>query len=99
VFSGTNVADLVAEPRFRVPATLFVGALAVDLLQYISGTVTWGWFGRTVELRQIGEEDTFKAPRWINWHTNTLFGLKLLLVAVGYRLLLAHLLAKLLPRG
>lgn len=70
-----------------------VTALALDFVQSVYGTVAWGWLHRRKEIDGLDESTDFKAPREINWPTNTLFGAKVVMLSVCYVILLRHLLA------
>ena len=70
---------------------LAIGALALDFLQSLYGTVAWGVFHRTKEKAAVDHESDFKAPREINWPTNTCFVAKVLALAGCYVLLLRYL--------
>jgi hypothetical protein len=74
-------------------ATFAVGALALDLLQSIYGTVAWGVFHRRKEHEGLDDETDFKAPRQINWPTNWLFVGKIVALSASYSLLFRHLVA------
>jgi len=87
--SPTVASSLVA------PAFLIVAALAVDLLQYVSATLIWGYYGRWLEVRTnsgLKMPDGF--PRSINWSTNVFFWLKIGLMTWAYALMLLHLARK-----
>jgi len=86
-----------AIPRdLLVPGILIVLGLALDLLQYISGTVSWGVYARTQANSGRKASDTVKPPRWLNWPQNTTFCLKLASIVVAYVLLLSFLMRKVL---
>ena len=121
-------SGFVWDPSLRWTATLFVAALALDLLQYVYASLAWGVFhrqkeitlrhsayNRSTDLRTTGractleflqegapytmtssspipdQQETFKAPRFINWPTNVCFWLKAATTFAGYILLLIHL--------
>lgn len=77
--------------RLALATGLIVTSLALDLLQYLYGSVAWGIFHRYKELSGVGEDKEFTAPAKINWPTNGLFWLKQLPVLGAYALLLRHL--------
>jgi hypothetical protein len=80
-------------PRILVWAgTSAVIALAMDFLQSSYGTLIWGRIHRQKELAGIPADAEFKNRPWVNWPTNTFFGLKVGAVIVCYFLLLRHLL-------
>ena len=74
-------------------ATFAVGTLALDVLQSLYGTVAWGVFHRRKEHEGLSHEEEFKAPRQINWPTNSLFAGKVVALAVSYGFLFRHLFA------
>lgn len=82
---------------FRLTTTLVLAgtfavvALAFDFLQSLYGTVAWGILHRRKELAGVDDEHVFKAPRQINWPTNTLFVVKVVALVACYSLLLRHL--------
>jgi len=76
------------------PGLFVVAALALDLVQYISGTIAWGAYGRVKELTGTSADADFQAPRWLNWPANVAFYGKLLCVAVAYVYLLQYLLER-----
>lgn len=89
--SGGTVAMPIA---LIGPAALFIGGLACDLLQYVSGTLIWGAFHRVQEQRLgAGSKKPLTAPAYFNWPGLFFFWSKLALILVGYLLLLHHLLS------
>lgn len=87
-----NTSDNVVLPLILLWAGSFaVGALFLDFLQYLYATVAWGWLHRLKETAGVSDVDDFKAPRVINWPTNTFFGFKAVSVALAYVLVLIHL--------
>jgi len=73
------------------PAFLIAASLGADLLQYIYGTLAWGIYHRYRERKyNASEEMEFEAPSWMNWGTNALFALKLLLITWGFVLVLSY---------
>jgi hypothetical protein len=77
-----------------LPLIFFVATLSFSLLQYLWGTMIWGYFTRKEEkkLTDVANEDPeLEAPAWYNWPTNTFFCLKTISVIIGYILLFIHL--------
>src|SRR5437016_3324240 len=56
-----------------VPAILIVSSLALDLAQYLAGSLLWGAYHRRQERAGVRETATLLAPRWINWPAVTFF--------------------------
>lgn len=85
----------VAVPAALIgPAALFIGGLACDLLQYVSGTLIWGAFHRIQEERLgAGSKKPLTAPAYFNWPGLFFFWAKLALILIGYVLLLHYLLS------
>lgn len=80
-----------------LPASLFTGALAFDLLHYVLASAMWGGFIRYLEQRKkVFRNKQFKAPRWINWPGNMFFVLKAICASAAYVLLLRFLLGALI---
>jgi hypothetical protein len=75
-----------------LPATLVIAALAVDLLQYIYGSIAWDqiFHAKEVELDH-NEETEFTVSRWVNRPTFLAFYVKLTLVVASYLMLLKFL--------
>jgi hypothetical protein len=74
-------------------ATFAVIVLALDVLQSLYGTIAWGVLHRRKEHEGLGHDAEFKAPREINWPTNSLFAGKVVALAVCYGFLFRHLFA------
>ena len=74
---------------WRSPLILFVGALALDLLQYYWLAGFWGAFARFKERKE--EQEFGGAPEWGNWVGLLCFWSKGLLVAIGYVMLIGVL--------
>lgn len=79
-----------------LPLVLIVLGLALDLLQYVSGSIIWGFYQRWKEKR-VEEDADFEAPRQLNWPAIGFFALKAPAVVAAYALLLSFLARTLLP--
>ena len=91
--SGGTVAMPIA---LIGPAALFIGGLACDLLQYVSGTLIWGAFHRIQEQRLgAGSKKPLTAPVYFNWPGLLFFWSKLALILIAYALLLAYMMTAL----
>lgn len=79
---------------FFLPIALFCITLGFDLMQYISGTLVWGWFSRHNERKyqDATEEPDLKAPSWFNWPGIAFFTLKLVAISLGYVFLIKAIL-------
>jgi len=73
------------------PALFLVGGLAIDLLQYIYGTIAWGILHRLKEKAGVEEAKNFRAPKRINYPTIFLFWLKVIVMIIAYYFLLLYL--------
>ena len=69
-----------------------IGALAGDFLQSLYGTVAWGTLHRKKELQGIAIDEEFKAPKWINWPTNSFFAAKMAALVASYAFLFSFML-------
>lgn len=83
-----STSEIKLEKEFLVPLILFVISLALDLLQYLTSTITWSMFHRIKEKSDIQEDSDFKAPRWFNWPPLIMFYLKVFATISGYAVLL-----------
>jgi hypothetical protein len=70
-------------PILRYAGVLLLIGLALDFLQYITGTVIWGSYHRYKE-KKVSNSDEFLAPKQINWPVNTLFVLKHAATFISY---------------
>lgn len=91
--TGDGAAAVV--PTALVPALLcFAVSLGLDLLQYLSASLIWGYYHRHQEkwLDANGSaKDAFRAPVYFNWPAVACFWLKSLSVVAGQALLIAFL--------
>lgn len=85
-FRVTGDDKLIIPSVLRYAGVLLVMGLALDFLQYITGTIVWGSYHRYKESRVTNDED-FLAPRQINWPVNILFVLKQVVIFIAYILL------------
>jgi len=84
--------DKISIPQnLLFPVALLVIGLAFDLLQYLTASVVWGAYHTHKERLGTKEDEEFKAPRQINWLTNTFFGLKIIPIVWAYILILKYL--------
>jgi hypothetical protein len=75
---------------------MFVVSLGCDFLQYLYASTAWSIFRRKKELEVIsGENDSFLAPKQINWATNVFFYAKSACVLSGYVILVVVIGARL----
>jgi len=91
IFKEDKGGPLAVPDALLLPAALFVIALALDLVQYVYGSLAWGAFSRYHEGRQISATAELSAPMYINWPTLFCFWLKLTLCIVSYALVLTHI--------
>lgn len=85
---GTAVS-LPNEPLLSLK--LVVVCLALDLLQYIFGSICWGAFQRLKERAGTSEASDFTAPSAINWAAITCFWSKTVVLVYAYWVLFAYL--------
>jgi hypothetical protein len=79
------------------PTVFLVLSLALDLLQYIVATASWGIFHRFHEnkLKKATDNPELDAPRWVNWFPLITFWSKLTSVVIAYWFLLTFLMKEL----
>ena len=73
------------------PLKLVVVCLALDLLQYVFGTIVWGIFHRMKERSGTSDSSDFKAPRSINWPALACFWSKTGVLSYAYWELFSYL--------
>jgi len=86
---GTDKISLPQNLLF--PIVLLIIGLGFDLLQYLTASVVWGAYHRHKEKSDTKEDEEFKAPRQINWLTDTFFVLKIIPIVWAYVLILRYL--------
>jgi|SRR5262249_44182943 len=72
-----------------LPGILIIAALAVDLFQYITGTVTWRLYYRHLEKKEIAQVE--QHSKWLERPILGLFAIKIVLVIVAYIFILLFL--------
>lgn len=80
-------AALAINPQLRLVALLLVLCLALDLLQYVFGSLIWGAFARLLEHRahkQGSASASMDASPYLNWPSLVCFWGKLLALVVAY---------------
>ena len=82
-----------------VPALLFVIALALDLLQYVVASITWGRFLILAERTDPEDDKVLEASSYANVPANILFMFKIASVLLGYFLVIRYFLEILKPVG
>jgi len=86
--SSTEGAAPTLPKALFVPAFWIVSSLALDLMQYVLGALSWGSYARLQELRGMRADREFTAPRFINWGALVAFWLKLVSISIAYWYLL-----------
>lgn len=91
IFKTGNATSPKIPSELIPPVTLCVGALACDLLQYVTGALIWGAFHRINEKRNHREDDDVPASPKLNWPALTFYWVKLAMVIIGYVYLIFYL--------
>jgi len=66
------------------PILLVFIAMVLDFVQYIYGSIAWGFFFRKKEKEGVSESDELYAPHQINWPTYCLFYGKVVVISFAY---------------
>lgn len=74
-----------------LPMALFASSLLLDLLQYVWGTIAWGFVFSKAEADNKGLDDLISPPAWINKVTLWFFIGKIGTVVAAYLLLLSYM--------
>jgi hypothetical protein len=92
VFKTDGPTGPVVPGELVTPGLYLAIGLALDLAQYVYGSLAWGAYHRWKEhWRRVSETEEFLAPRSINWPSNAFFWLKLLAIAFAYYFLVGYL--------
>ena len=75
-------------------AFLVAISLICDFLQYLYGGIAWSAFHASKEKADVSENTDFKAPRWINYPTNSFYFAKVVSVLVAYFIIANFILAR-----
>jgi hypothetical protein len=84
LFKAEDSSSVLLPAELLQPLKLVVICLALDLLQYLMGTIGWGLFQSLKERSGVSESDEFKAPRAINWAPLICFWSKIAVLAYAY---------------
>jgi hypothetical protein len=84
IFKREKGGPLDVPGALLIPASLFIVALALDLLQYAIGTGIWGLYARYHENRDTAEDEELSAPIYFNWPALICFWLKIFFVVFAY---------------
>ncbi len=90
IFKSEKGGSLSISPDLLWPALLFAGALALDLMHYVLGSLIWGVFARYREYKGNKDEDELDAPAYFNWPTLFCFWAKVIFVVTAYVLVLEY---------
>lgn len=91
IFKAEKGGPLAVPDALLLPAALFAFALALDLAQYVYGSLVWGSFARYYEGRRTPESIELSAPMYINWPSLFCFWLKLATGLAAYAFVLAYI--------
>ena len=84
VFAIKNETGYTIDKTLVIAMTFFVVGLTFDLFHYFYASFAWGLFTRYKEKQQLDIDESFFAPRWINWPSIFFFWIKPLAMISGY---------------
>lgn len=85
IFATQNSnGEFLLPSNLYCPLAFFVCGLALDLLQYMVATASWGIFHRLKEKSGVGENQDFTASPKINWAPIILLWAKSIATISGY---------------
>lgn len=93
IFCSVKNGMLNIPEKLILPTLLIVISLGFDLLQYISGSIVWGWFHRYNERIGISENAEVFASKYLNYPQNGFFVLKIFSMLLAYLFLMLFLLS------
>lgn len=85
--NGSYILDL----ELLWSGAFIVGALGCDLLQYVSGTLIYGWFRDYKARMGVKPKVSLSWPRYFNWPAIGFFWTKIVLVVAAYIMLLGFI--------
>ena len=91
IFKLEKSGALSLPSQLLPPLIAFVGALALDLLQYVTSALIWGAFTRYNEKMGVKDGGDVYAPAWFNYPSLLFFWAKVSTAVFGYVLLLLYL--------
>ena len=91
IFRVESTGEISLPRTLLFPAVLLILGLGFDLFQYLYASIAWGAYHSHKEKTGTQEDEEFKAPRPINWLTDTFFVLKIVSIVLAYILILRYL--------
>ena len=92
LFKKDTASQLTIPQELILPGIFIVSALAVDLLHYCLGALTWYLFYRSKEREKVSETAEIQHSEWLERPISFLFWIKIILVIVAYWFILKFLL-------
>lgn len=92
VFKTQGVVGYKLPTDLFLPSIFLISSLASDLLQYISGSIIWGWFHRFHEKKRssISDDPEIETPMYFTWPINFFFYSKIIYVLLAYTYLFKY---------
>lgn len=92
VFKTQGTSGYTLPNELLIPSVALIVSLGSDLLQYVVGSITWGFFHRYHEARRssISEDPELEAPAYYTWPINAFFYSKIISVLTAYFFLLKY---------
>lgn len=85
VFKSQSENGFQLPSELLIPSMCLIFSLGFDLLQYVTGSITWGLFHRYHEKKRTSEIDPeLEAPFYYTWPINFFFYCKIISVLVSY---------------
>ena len=91
IFKADKGGALAIPEQLLVPAALFVVSLALDLMQYVFGSLIWGAYARYHEGKQTAKTTELSAPMYLNWPGILCFWLKTTTTVAAYVFVLTYI--------
>ena len=92
IFKNDSTGMVQLPHELILPLTLFVVALALDILQYIYQTIVWTIYWRTKENKpDVTMDSEYKAHHIWSTLSYIIFGFKVLVNVIGYYLVINYL--------
>lgn len=92
---GTDTGGIAFAPVLVWPLIFLVGALTLDLCQYLYGSIAWSFYAQKEEKSGKKDDDEVSPRDAINWPSLVFFYSKTVLCILAFLLLVAFLRGKL----
>jgi hypothetical protein len=91
LFKKDTGGTLSLPPEVILPGIFIVASLALDMLQYVVGSIIWRIFYRCKEKAGVGEKADLSHSPWLEGAITSLFAFKIVCLLIAYYLIFKFL--------